>query len=98
MLCASRAAGGDHGDGNGFAHGGEHFEIKALLDAVGVDAVEHDLARAEGDAALHPFDEVEAGILAPALGEHAEAAVRALGVHGKDDALVAILPCGIADE
>ena len=56
----ARAAAGDDGDRDGVSDGAREFKIVAGLCAVGVDAVEDDLARAEFGGVLGPFEGVDA--------------------------------------
>ena len=56
----ARAAAGDDGNGDGVCDGACEFEIVAGLCAVGVDAVEDDLARAELGGVLGPLEGVDA--------------------------------------
>ena len=91
IFRAARSARGDDGDGDGGADIGQHFEIEAVLHAVGVYAVEHYLARALLLTAARPLDGVEVGGHPAALGIDAVDAAFAFGVDGEHDALVAIL-------
>ena len=47
MLARARAAGGDQGDPADRAHGLQLFDVVAFAHAVGIHAVEHDLAGAQ---------------------------------------------------
>ena len=44
VFALSGTAGGDHRDGNGFADRFQHGKVKATLDTVGVDGVDHDFS------------------------------------------------------
>ena len=61
MDDVARAAAGDDGDGDGVSDGAREFKVVAGLRAVGVDAVEDDLTRAEFGGVLGPFEGVDAG-------------------------------------
>ena len=69
VLERARAAAGDDGDADGFADPAGDDEVVAGFGAIGVDRVEHDLARAAADGFARPSDRVEAGRLAPAVDE-----------------------------
>ena len=90
IVDAARAARGDDGHLHDLAHPREHFKVEALLHAVGVDGVEHDLPRPALNAAADPFDRLHAGVFAAAPGEDAEDAVHALDVGREYDALAAV--------
>src|ERR1051325_10211248 len=99
VLQTARAAAGDDGHAHGFADAPRDHEVEARLGAVGVDAVEHDLARAELHRTLRPLDGVEARRLAAALRKDFPAIARDLPrVDGDDDALAAELLRAGADE
>ena len=70
ILFFARAAAGNDGDIHPGSHRVQHFKVEAVAHAVGVDAVQADLARAVGGAPADPVQRIPAGILAPALGEH----------------------------
>ena len=71
----------------------QHFQVEAIAHAVGVDAVQADLARAVVHAPADPVQCIPAGILAPALGEHPELAVHPLHIGREHHALVAVALC-----
>lgn len=90
VLHVSGAAAGDDGNGNPGGQRVQHFQVKAVFHAVGVDGVEDDFARALPDTPDGPLQGINAGILPAALGKDPELAVHPLDVHGEDDALVAV--------
>ena len=84
------AAAGDHGDGDGFADPAGDRDVEAGFCAIRIDAVENDLACAQGNGALGPFEGFETGRFTAAVREHFPAVRRdAFGVDGNDDALAA---------
>ena len=95
---AARAAGGDDRDAHALADRLEHLQVEAALDAVRVDGVHDHLARAHVHALPYPADGLDARVVAPAAGEHAELAVHALHVHGEHHALVAVAPRRAPDQ
>ena len=98
VLHLPRAAAGNDGDIHPGSQRVQHFKVKALLHAVGVDGVQHDLSRAVPNAPDGPLHGVQAGILPAALGEDVELPVHALDVHGEHHALVAVLLGRRADD
>src|SRR5690242_2221152 len=90
MLAFAGAAAGDHWDADGFADTPRNHKIKAGLGAVGVDAVEHDLTRAQSHSPVRPLDSFQAGRFASAVRKHLPSVRRdAFGVNGYNDALAA---------
>ena len=98
MVDAAGAAGGDDRDVHDVADRLQHLEVEAVLDAVGVDGIQHDFPGAVVDTAADPFDAVHTGVFPAALGEHVERAVDALDVGGDDDTLVTEALRGFSDE
>ena len=99
VLQLARAAAGDDGHTHRFADPPGDHEIITRLGAVGVDGVQHDLARAEFAGALGPFHGIQAGGLAAAVGENLPAIRRDfLRVNRDHDALAAELLRAGADE
>ncbi len=89
VVDAAGATGGDDRDVHDVADRLQHLEVEAVLDAVGVDGIEHHFPGAVVDTAADPLDAVHAGVLPAALGEHVEGPVDPLHVGGDDDTLVA---------
>ena len=89
VLERAHAARGDHRHFHRRGHGGGKRQIEAVARAVAVHAGEQDLARAGLLHALRPFDRVEAGRLAPAMGEDFPGSAFFLRIDGDDDALAA---------
>src|SRR5690606_16769030 len=100
VLGRADAAGGDDRDADRVAHRAGEAEVEAVARAVAIDAGEENFARARRFHALRPFDRIEAGGLAPAVGEHlpAFAGRSLLGVDGDDDALAADHARGLLHE
>lgn len=93
------AAAGDDGDADGFADAAGDDEVEAFFGAVGVDGVEHDFAGAKGRGFFGPFNGVEAGVFAAAVGEDAPFVRGDLfGINGDDDALAAEFFGALADQ
>ena len=76
----------------------QHLKVEAAAHAVGIDAVQADLARAVVHAPADPVQCIPAGVLAPALGEHPELAVHPLHIGREHHALVAVALCCRRDE
>jgi len=84
------AAAGDDGDGDGFADGAGEGDVVTGLGAVGVHAGEEDFTGAAAADFGGPFDGVEFGGVASAVGVNGPGAVGvAFGVDGDDEALAA---------
>ena len=98
ILAAARAARCDDGHGYRLAHGPEHFQIKAPAHAVGVDGVDHDLARAAVHAAPDPVDGIQPRIVTPAARKDVEAPVHALDIHAQHHTLVSVALGRAGDE
>ena len=89
VVDAAGAAGGDDRDVHDVADRLQHLEVEPVLDAVGVDGIQHHFPGAVVDTAADPFDAVHAGVFPAALREHVERAVDPFDVGGDDDTLVA---------
>src|ERR1035437_1389666 len=88
----ARAAAGDHRHADALADAPRDDEVKPLLRAIRVNAIEHDLAGAERHGALGPLDRFPAGRLAAAMREDLPPVRRHFaGVDGHHDALAAEL-------
>jgi hypothetical protein len=86
----TRAAAGDHRDGDRGAHGPDQLQVEADGGAVRVHRVQQDLTRTELNGPLRPLHRVDPGADPAAVGGHLEAAGwtrRAAGVDGQYDAL-----------
>ena len=70
----------------------QHFQIKAIAHAVGVDAVQADLPGTVVHAPADPVQRIPAGVLAAALGEYPELAVHPFDIRREHHALVAVAP------
>ena len=90
MLHIADAAGGDDGNIDRFADSAGQRQVEALFRAVPVHTGKQDFARA---APLHfnrPFDRIQTGRRAPAVGEDFPAGVFGIdgfGIDGDDDGL-----------
>nr|GEU28313.1 hypothetical protein [Tanacetum cinerariifolium] len=92
ILQAAHAARSNHGDADGVRDTAGQAQVEAGLGAVAVHAGEQDFAGAQLFHFDGPFDGVDAGGLAPAVGKHFPLAGRhLLGVDGHHDALRAML-------
>ena len=92
------AAAGNDGHVHPCRHGIQHFQVKAIAHAIGVDAVQADLTGAVVYAPGYPVQRIPAGVFAAALGEHPELAVHTLHVGGEHHALVAVALCRRRDK
>ena len=72
VLELAGASGGDERDVDGCAGGADEFKVEALMCAVGVDAVEQDLPCPAFGCLADPFDGVDAGSAAAAMGSDLE--------------------------
>ncbi len=93
MLHITRTAGRDNRNINNTADRIEHFEIKATLDAVGIDGIENHLTCSVINAAFDPRNGFHTGIFTTALGEHTEYTVHTLDIGGNDNTLVTVALC-----
>ncbi len=103
MLQIADATGGDHRDAQRFADGPGDAQVVAALHAVLIHAGQQDFASAEVFHLLRPGHRIQAGGLAPAMGEDFPATRLArrgdlLRIDGDDDALRAEAVRGLADE
>ena len=76
----------------------EHFNIKSTADAIGIDRIDNDLARAVSDTALDPFNGVDARIDSSAVFEKPERSVNALDISAENNALTAVAFSRAGDE
>src|SRR5436190_24389800 len=103
VVEVSDAAGRDYRYGDTVSDRPRQRQVKALAGAVAIHRRQQDLAGAERDHFLGVFDGVDAGALAPAMGEDlpavgAAAAADPLGVDRHHDALLAELLRAFLDE
>ena len=100
MLHVANTAGSDDGNIDRFADSAGQRQVEALFRAVPVHAGEQDLACAAPLHFNHPFDCVQAGRRAPAVGEDFPAGVFGIdgfGIDGDDDGLRAEKSGGFVD-
>ena len=98
VLDLPRAPGGDHRDLHRLAHGGQHLQVKAPFDPVGVDGVDHHFPGAQVHAAADPADGLHPRVVPASPGEDPELALHPLHVGGEDHALAAVPQGGLADQ
>src|SRR5690606_2040226 len=99
VLEVADAAGGNHRDAQALADGAGDTQAVTALHTVLVHAGQEDLAGAQVFHLLRPGHGIQAGRLAPAVGEDFPAAGSdLLGVDGDHDALGAEARGGLADE
>lgn len=98
VLDLPRAPGGDHRDLHRLAHGGQHLQVKAPFDPVGVDGVDHHLPGAQVHAVFDPADGLHPRVVPASPGEDPELALHPLHVGGEDHALAAVPQGGLADQ
>src|SRR5438874_9207026 len=70
MLQLPRPATGHNGHSDRFADAEGYFKIESSSGAIGIDAVQDDLARAQFHSFLRPLDRVQASRFASAVREH----------------------------
>ena len=87
LTCAAR---GNDGHRAPRGHGVQQLQIEAVLHAVGIDGVDHQLTCTVFDALLQPIQRIDAGVLAPAFGKQHKFAVHTFNIGGKHHALVAV--------
>src|SRR2546423_622146 len=66
----SSAAAGDHGHSYGFTHSASDDQVKASFGAIGINAVQHDIARAKRPRSFGPFEGIEPSRFASAVREY----------------------------
>ena len=98
VLDLPRAPGGDHRDLHRLAHGGQHLQVKAPFDPVGVDGVDHHFPGAQVHAVADPADGLHPRVVPASPGEDPELALHPLHVGGEDHALAAVPQGGLADQ
>src|SRR3954453_5326486 len=85
MVEIADATGGDHGNGNAVGDRPGQRDVEALPGAVAVHGGEQDFTSTERDHFLGIFDGIDAGRVAPAMGEDLPAiAARTLDPLGVD--------------
>jgi len=99
VFNVARAAAGHHRHAHCLAHAPSDHQVKPLFGPVGVDAVENDFPRPEGDGAFGPFDCLQTGRPAPSMREDRPTVEPGLlRVNRHDDALAAEFFRAVADQ
>ena len=99
MLQVAHAAGCDDGNGHRIADGTGQLQIEADAGAVPVHAGQQDLARPQVGHAARPFQGIQPGVVATAVGIDMPAAFGlALGVDGHHQTLRAVVAGGIGHQ